>query len=448
MIVILYSVLGILLLRNIIKTTDILENIFLGFGIGNGILTIVSTALLICDLSINTLNLLLPLVLLVSLVLFWKHRQSQADNFIQRRKVTFQKNTPLLIINSIMTIAILAIVFSVVFSLVEWPIHAWDSLTLYDFRGKMLSQGNGLNFFSGLSKRYYFSYPLLSSVLHATTYLHSGVLVLKLFYAIYFLGFVYIFFRYLVENDISIVFSLFLTLVLISNPLIFRVSKITYTNLIHIFYIFIGTTLLYQWFKDKLDKYLYLSSIFFLISVQVRIAEYFYLIPIIFLLIMWLFNKISFKHIVQFSIPVISSVGVWKIVSSSVNLKSDVEVETLFDIISTGVRSFSAKRFLDVANFYITSLAPIYLPLIIFLILTFLGSVIFCKKITNEKIYLLYSILATFALLFIGNYFISYSYPTWRKISYSLQRAALVTLPLSLFFGSLTINNLFKSKNL
>jgi len=433
----------------LIPDYDYFERIFLGFGVGTGFLAFVTTIILLySDLSTLPLITIIIISYLILAPMLLKRQKRWKDMLLP--KLDIPKLPPGLLKKLLITISVSIIVLTsvvVITSLLVWPVHAWDALTLYDFRARLFALGKGFEDLSNLSRRYYFSYPLLTTSLHTSIYLDGLIDNAKVIYVLYYIGFIYLFYKFLRRNNVDLIYALISTAILVMNPLIFRVSKIAYSNLPHLFYLTSSTYIFYDWLKKKNKLLLLLSSMLLSISIFVRVAERLYLPALSFVFLLLLLRKIKIKELIIYSLPVFVMGRIWNSVLISQKIAEAEGVETTNEVLSLGISGFSITRLLEVTKFYVDAISEEYIYFLLFLIVCIILKLMQDKfKIDIANYYLAYLVIATLGLLFVGNYFISFSYPTWRSISYSLQRSALVVVPLTLAFYAVTTASFIKKK--
>lgn len=168
---------------------------------------------------------------------------------------------------------------------IYWPIHEWDSLALYDFRGKLFFWQQSVSFPQDLPNfNYYVVYPYLTSIVHAFTYLLNGQNP-KFIYSLFYGALLLIFFSFL-RKETNLRISLFFTLLLGSTSFLLEQAASSYTNLPFAFYQITGALFLYRFLKSKKMENITLSGISLGLSAWTRpAAEPFFLACLLVLLV-------------------------------------------------------------------------------------------------------------------------------------------------------------------
>ena len=436
MLFILTIILGFLIINTLLPKWSFLEKFFLGYGLGMGITTTLMTILEFFDL----LNLgLLYVIVIVSITPFLfkikKTRPFSLNKIIN--KSGFSKSFWV----RLSILPIIALLLIMVTSLLFWPIHAWDALTLYDFRARFLAGGGTLLQLSKMNYHYYFSYPLLTTNSHLMLYL-EGLSNAKVIYVLFGLGLYFLFYTFVRKLNLNIAWSLLLTTLFASDPLVFRISKIAYTNLPYLYYLVVGIFFLYLWLEKKNFHMLLISSLMFAISTHVRFADMLYVLNVGFLLLLYILKKIKAKDVLIFTLPIIVLDSTWRYISLFFRPAAS-DVVSLSERVALGFSNFSIIRIQEVFLFYFDAMIKTYkMHTITFLIVVFISLAITSirKKIPLGTIYLAYVFVAILTWSFAGNYFITFGYENWRRIAYSLQRLSLLIVPALLFFFADFIN--------
>ncbi len=439
-------VFGLLVTNLLIRHHSLLERVVVGIAIGLGFVTTIMTVnLLFSPINISVILFVLwtSILMLTALFLLLKNRGAS------RKKYRYEKdagNKKLVLLSKLI---ILSISIIVLVSLILWPVRAWDSLTLYDFRARFFAQGNTLQDMTDLvlyndrKVAYYYSYPLLTSNSHLLLYL-DGINNPKWVYILFSLGFYYLVYKFLRRNNVSEIASLGLILLLVTNPIIFGISIIAYTNMPYLFYFIGGLLYFYSWLKEKRLSYLILSIILVSFSTQTRSAEPFYIVYLGTFALYSLKNRKYLCHFLVSLLIIISVSQFWPWVIRSLDFKFQVQTVNDYtrNVLSQGIKYFSFSRIFEVASFYWKALQKAYIPTIILFLTTLLIHIRIFKKNVNGFYYQFYypiTIISLLILLFIGTYFISFGYVFWYKISNSLIRSSIIIYPLTLIYAGLTI---------
>ncbi len=313
-----------------------------------------------------------------------------------------------------------------------WPVYIWDALTLYDFRGHLFAQTGFIqNTITSLNSGYYFSYPLFTSLSHTIVYLSGGAnsqFIYSLFYLSLGLSF-YGLLREFISKKIGILF----TLMLLTVPQIFNQSVVSYTNLPSMTFFSLGAIYFYIWDKKRTPGYLILSSLLVGLSTWTRSAEPFWLGIFMLVVLLSLLRK-KILDILVFSIFFFPIQQMWKVCLSNVTSQTSTlgQISSYFSVLSN---AFDFQRWTIVISFLYRNVVKNWGPVFILFIAVFVYSLI-AKKIKNE--FMIYLITFTlFAMLFVGTFIFSFTFPTWSEIPDSASRTAMIFYPLFVYCASL-----------
>jgi hypothetical protein len=438
MIILLASLSGIYIVKILTDKYLTIEKLFLGYAVGVGIINLFITIILVFS-DVNRDLLLMLLTVLFAIVFL--------INLIKEKKIIiigpFQKFN---IVSNKLFLLLLGYLLIITCLLIIWPVHAWDALTLYDFRAKyFLSGGNifdlsQINIYDKGRESYYFSYPLLTTSLHLASYF-DGFSNPKIFYLPFVIGTSLVIYKFLKSVGVGKNISIFILLLFNTFPLYFSISRIAYTNSVYIFYLLVGIIYLIKYIKIKKLGLIVLSLLFVYFSTQTRSTEPLILIPVLIMTI-YLFKKlVGLIHWIIYSLFTLFSYFSWQILMKYLNISFPNKQLSFGEIIVLGIKNFDFHLLYNVIIYFTESLLSTYSIIIaIFLISSAIvyGSK---KRLVNFQIKaLLLSALFLLILLFIGTYFLSFSFERWNKISDSLQRTALPLVPIVLTSSAALLN--------
>jgi len=424
---------------------DFLEKILIAFGLGFGIINFLSTIWLVSKpISMNVIYIFSFTLSGFLLVL---------HKILNKRIIFFdfkshkETKTTESVLNKVLLVLIFTLFIFLLVDLAIWPPYFWDSIALYDFRGKYFASGKTLQDLADITrpsriisgKLYDFSYPLFTSIVHAVLYL-DGFSNPKWIYLIFSFGFLYIFYKFQRRNNVKKSVSLLLLLSLISQPVVFLVSHLAYTNMPFMYYFVLGVFFLYEWIKNKRVGTLILSSLLIVLSTQVRNLESFYIVVVLFLVILSLiYHKYIFQLLTAASVVFLSG-QFWFSRVRLLDLKVTIPTSTeyLSNATLLGLKNFSIERFIEVFKFYFNSLwfySPFFLLFIVTLSNHFFKR-FHLKRTSLDIKYLFFPAFISLLVLYtlIGSYFFSFTNDSWKEISGSLYRVLIPILPLILSY--------------
>lgn len=433
--------LGFIGAQYFVGNDDKYEKAAVAVGLGVGFFSIlVSINLLLVPLNIFMINfLLLFLIITFGLMhVFNKNKgmKHHKDKFYLKDPVAFRYLKYFLFI--------LFIIF--VFIILSWPVHAWDALTLHDFRAKYfldtnsLSELGDLNFFDKNRESYYFSYPLLTTNINLLSYV-AGIDNPKIFYFVFVISFLYLFYKFLLRYRVDKSVALLIVILTFTYPALYGILRIAYSNSIYIYY-FIGAFIfLMYWIDKRLHENLYLSALFLAFAIQTRFTEpLFIAIFVVLIASLYLTRKDYLKTFI-YSLIATASYVFWPYVHSFLKLSFPNKKLSYIQNILLGIERFSFKRAIEVIVFFTKSLFVSFGFLFMLLLLTFLVHYYYLKKkkISLQSLYFPAMIISIILIFFVGTYLLSFSFDRWNKIPKSLQRAALPLVPLTLSYSGILI---------
>ena len=312
------------------------------------------------------------------------------------------------------------------------PITAWDSLTMYDFRGRVIALDHVLTNLE--SNAYYLSYPLMTSLSHSIIYLFKGTNPQPL-YPLFYLSLISIIFSRLsvwANQKLGLITSL----LLLTNQSLWSLSVIAYSNIPY-------TTLLVASFlyavspvSKKDSTHLFISGLLLGLSTWVRSAETFWLIGIFILL--WQGIRLKKKLLAFFSL---SLVLLFKVTWSHYYLvayeKLSHPTTPLTSLISLSTITKIINNFSDI-TYYVSQniIYPFFGTwLIVLALIPVLLYLFKHKKKSSDvnRIFQLFTIiLLSFFMTLGGIALFSTYYKTWDAIGGSAQRMLIFIIPLTI----------------
>ncbi len=335
-------------------------------------------------------------------------------------------------------------------TVLRFPITDWDALTLYDFRGKVLSQNRTFNDLQKLdgydnyNPGYYFSYPPSTSLVHAVYYV-LGAKSPQIIYPVLFFSLVLFFYTALCKY-VSRTEAFFMSFILMLSSSLMVHATLPYTNLPYTYCYFISSALLINYIIKKDNTgLLVLSAIFLAGSTWMRSVEPFFMVNLCVMLFLVLKSKLSLITSILYLIPIFSLKKTWSWVQvrySTTTFLSNIDLKTLtVNLLNISIQSIKTPFMVFISFLYQNGL--------IFLI--FLVSILIIVFKKNKKLLSpesLYTIIITADLLiiFAGTMVIGILIPGRVEIYSSINRFGIFLIPLILFLSSLVFKNIIPQK--
>jgi len=435
------ALLGYLISNYLIKTDDKFETAAISLGLGVGTFSVLVTINLLFspfNEFIVNLSLLLLIVVFVLLNIYKKD-----DKLINHLTKTYLRN-PKTFRYLKYFLAILLIVF--VFIILSWPIHAWDALTLHDFRARYFVEANTLsdlgelNSFDKNRESYYFSYPLLVTNINLLAHI-AGIDNPKFLYFAFVVSFLYLFYKFLLRYRIDKSVALLIVILTFTHPTLYEIFRIAYSNSIYIYYYLGAFIFLAYWVDNGLNKNLYISALLLAFAIQTRFTEPLFLAMFVVLMVNLYRNKRNLLRTSTYVLIVLGSYFFWPYVQKFLNLSFPNKRISYLENLFIGIKEFSFQRAIEVTIFFTKSFIVSFGFLFVLLFLTFIVHYYYLKvkRISRESLYFPAMIISVIAIFFIGTYLLSFSFARWNKIPKSLQRAALPLVPLTFSYSGILI---------
>jgi hypothetical protein len=313
-----------------------------------------------------------------------------------------------------------------------WPISDWDALALYDFRAKVFLIDTNL-IHAALNNWYFIQYPLLTSLAHLFVY-QVGLGNPKFIYSLFYLSFVVIFYyslRRRVSENKAILFTIILSLV----PEILSHATMAYTNLPYTVYLCSGIFYLYNWIKNEERSSLVLSAILVGLSSWVRIAELFWLAPLLIVLMISIKNR-KWEEFIRYPVIILFFYLPWKIFMNYINRATVSVASTVGSSYFSILKESTLERVFVVTKYMYKNVFSTWGLIFPIFLLVIIKTAINWRKSSNIFLYIT---LFLFAFLFAGTFIFSITYLGWQDIPDSIRRMSIFLLPLIIFSISLQI---------
>lgn len=362
-----------------------------------------------------------------------------------RLKIFFQnifkagKNTRLESFEKVMLGILAFLLISSFISTLYWPPYLWDSLALYDFRGRVFAD-TGL-IMPAFINGYHYNYPLLTSLAHTLVYLGGGKYP-QFIHSAFYLSLGLTFYGFLREFTSRKAGLLFTSVLMMTGPLFYH-SIISYTNLAYTTYLSLGAIAIFLWDKKKDAGYLVLSALLIGLSTWTRSNEPFWLGAIFIVFLVSIYRK-KIWPVPTYVAIVFPIREVWKVFQSSLSGASTSVGSEVSGYVNMAPSIFDWEKWGKVITYlYKYTVVPwggifaaFTLALIIALIL---------KK--QKDLFLMFFITFVFLGIFLlGTYLFTSVLSNWFAIGDAAQRLSMLFYPMFIFCIGLTISNLPKSK--
>lgn len=425
-----------------------LEKLFLGYGIGIGMITLEMFILGLFGLKYSVL-LISSILIAVIIFLYYRiskskvnffaavglgHQDGVLGGFLKEKGSRLNKAFIVFLSGWI----ILKIIF-VIHESVIWPVYDWDSLATWSSLAKFFSYERGLaltltddNFF-GREYRAYYSYPLHVPLMQTWIFLCTGEThetFMKVGMPLYFVSMIGLIF-FAVKRETSSLSALLPAFFLSSVPLLTYHAVTTYADLPLGYYSLAAMTCFWRYIDSAEDGNrgsngaLILMTASILLGMWTKIEGLFFTAAFaISLSLFLLLNKRPFKKFLFYLIPVVIMIATWSIFLYALNLKLD----------------FSKGKF--AAGFHLKALPMIWDQImssgnfnVVFFFL-FIISLIAWKRILGTHIkyilIILFSVMAMFVYVYLKSDY------HWAVDPASINRNILTFIPTMYYVAALT----------
>jgi len=317
-----------------------------------------------------------------------------------------------------------------------WPVHIWDSVVLYDFRGHVFALTGWIK--PALIDEYYYSYPLLTSLAHAIVYLCGGKypqFLYSLFYLSLGLSF-YGFLRELISRKASLFFTLTLML---TGPLFYH-SLLSLTNLPFTIYLSLGAISLFLWNRKNRIEYLVLSALLVGLSTQIRSTEPFWLIPIFVILVVSIINK-RIMYFIVYLLVLLPIRQIWISYRQFISVNTITSITSKMELETVLMELVNWDRWVQVISFLYKYLILPQWQLFILFVLIFLISV-FRKR--NKNILIFIITILFIGILVAGTFMFSVYLDYWNRIGDATERLSMLFYPLFIYCIAIVVKEFDK----
>ena len=429
---------GYLIANLIIHEEHKIEKYSLGFLLNLGIFTFLWFV-------INTLNIpftilssfgLLFLLIMFYLVLNVIFKKDSLKNFnLLRIKLGGNYTKLEMILIGLTSVLVLSSFINNIY----WPVKAWDSLALYDFRALVFTKTGFMS--EGRELGYFFQYPLFTTLFH--TWVYVGGLNNPMFMYTFLYGAFLICIYFSLRKFLARAESLTWVFVVSSLPLIYDHSTIAYTNLPYSIFLIMAIFYFHRYIKNKKAGLAIVSSLLLSISAWTRYTEPFWIGILLFVTLYFLFNRKIINLVTYLTIFFVSKFA-WLNFLSSINLGDYSGGNQLTGGLNTLIKNISLNKMYEVAMFLYKNLFLSWGGLFVVFVILFVRSVFLKQKENN---YLLATqIILLVGMLIGGTYLFSFIFPEWIDIPDSATRMAMFFPPLFIYYIALELKGIYGKK--
>lgn len=424
---------GVLLSNLLIDSEHKIEKLTLGFLLNLGIFTFLWFATNSLGIAYTKYSALAVLVILFILFASFNLSLKMSSRFeILKIKVSdFGKFN--ILEKIILTLIGLLIASSFVNNL-YWPVKAWDSLALYDFRSIVFTKTGFMT--QGIELGYFFQYPLFTSLFHTWARV-NGINNPMFFYSLLYLSLLSSFY-FSLRKGINKTLSLFWTFVVGTLPLIFEHSSIAYTNLPYSIAIILSIIYFDRYIKHNSRGLALASSLLLSISMWTRYTEPFWMGILFFVSIYLLYRK-KIVLLASYLLLFFVSKYLWVNYLSSIGLNDFSTANAPIDIVGI-VRSISIGRIYEITKFINTNIFLSWGAILPIFLLVLIRNIY--AKSKNSNLLLGLHLLVLLAILLGGTYLFSFVFSGWSDIPDSATRMAMFFPPLFIYYIGLETANL------
>lgn len=162
-----------------------------------------------------------------------------------------------------------------------WGPYDWDVMTLYDFRGRVLARDHSLDQLLDMSAgdadryTYYYSYPMMTSIVHALYYVLGSTQVMT-FYSLIFFSFNSLTYLELRKVTRHAFIRLAIFGLILFSPLFFTQAQTAYTNFPYTFFFSFGVLYFFEAFRKQ--KTPLIPALLIACAIWIRYVDPFYYI--------------------------------------------------------------------------------------------------------------------------------------------------------------------------
>lgn len=427
-------ILGSLVLTLLRAKLNIFEHALLGITIGLGLVTQILFILDIIQVKYSVASVLTTLVIVDGILVLLTYRR--VISFISNVKIhSVNKNMLNRGMLNFNTGICLAIAFFITGAFVKslfWPVWLWDALALYDYRGKIFFDAQGIADSINISSLAPHSYPPMTSLAHTFIYILGGINANPQFiYPLFYLSLLVIFYITL-KRECSTRVSLIITLFLTTIPAFVSFAANAYTNLPYAFYLGIGSVYLYRFIKEQNISLLIISGILMGLAGWTRSPTEQFFIANVLTVTIWCLVKRKFVYAPVLLVLIYSLFAIpWRIYTVEV-LQVDAVSSEVTNALQAGMSNpIDIGRFFTVLYLLWGSIKNVsgYI-----LVMVLVSTMLFTKA-SKRNFYLFAILIINLGIFLGGSYLFSLSWVDWKdSIRNSADRLSMIFAPIALYY--------------
>jgi hypothetical protein len=406
------------------------------YPVGIGVFTLAMFLTNIAGLRFSLLNEFFLLLLISTPLILLRRREMKG--FFTMASLAIRK-TKLLPVEKAMLAIVAFLLASSFINTLYWPVHIWDSVVLYNFRGYVFALTGFMK--DALINEYYYSYPLLTSLAHSIVYITGGEYP-QFLHSLFYLSLGVAFYGFLREFTTRKT-GIFFTLILLAAQPLFYHSMLSLTNLPFFVYLSLGAISVFLWDKKKKVGYLVLSSLLVGLSTWTRSVEPFWLAMLLIVSVVSIYRK-KIWNVVIFSLISVPIYEAWKMFQASVAGKQVLTAGAGDGYVKILPALLDASRWIKIFGFLYkhvtTPWGAIFIAFVLAAILVFLFKAL-------RKYFLIFLVtIAMLAVLVAGTFIFSLYVGNWFAIGDATERLSMLFYPLFVFCVAIVVQDLVKMK--
>lgn len=427
---------GLPLVLLILPKQNTFSTLGLSFPLGIGIFTLLMFVSNLLGFRFNLLNESL-ILLIFSIPVILLRRNELKELFGNRLRSL--KNSKISLVEKVMLGVLIFLVVTSLVNTLYWPVHIWDSLVLYDFRGHVFAQTGFMK--DAFINDYYTNYPLLTSLAHTIIYIAGGRYP-QFLYSLYYLSLGLTFYGFLREF-VSRKIGLFATLILLIAQPLFYHSMLSLTNLPFSVYLSLGAICVFLWNKKREVGYLILTALLVGLSTWTRSNEPFWAAILLIVFIVSIYHK-KIWETVLFSLFFFPIREAWKVFQSSLNGTNILTTGEIAGYSRTFPLIFNLERWPQVIGYlYINVFRPWGAVFVAFIVATI---ALFLLRKQREYFLIFFITFIFLVVLIAGTLQLSISTDYWYRIGDAAERLSMLFYPLFVYCVALVVQDIVKRK--
>ncbi|KKS95347.1 MAG: hypothetical protein UV71_C0008G0019 [Microgenomates group bacterium GW2011_GWC1_43_13] len=339
------------------------------------------------------------------------------------------------------------------------PVRGWDAYSLYDSRARFFESGMKQSDLASLSKYdqtnnlYYFSYPPMTSAIHAVLYasgFSSPTFIYPMFY------FSVLTMAYVLVKSLRLPkILIFLTIIpLALNKLLITQIYASYTNLPMLAFQIGCFFYAIMYFRENRSVYMLLSALSLGFSNWTRNLEPTYVAFLFFSIFLILKTKSKKVHkiivTVLFLLLSVAPRIIWNNYISSIAINIGEIFPSIPILLSRLLDSTYLSNLIDVTFFVYEALFPVLIYVVIYFVVSLIYIFVKTKNRENETIALstMLLIIFLFVIMVAGTLYFSVTFAWWDQIPGSFLRSNLPLIPLTMILFAFILEKLVNGKKI